>query len=134
MNASAHKFTEAAMVRADFTRNARLSFIGSKILQATGLETERQGSIYQAMWLRLIDNHSPDASAKDQSDHLAISILAVATLAEDAAVAGGSKAAIAAVMRESGQGLDPMIAQNFIRLASSPIFWMALDSAGEARA
>jgi hypothetical protein len=26
------------------------------------------------------------------------------------------------------------LAQSFLRVAASPIFWMALDSAGEARA
>jgi hypothetical protein len=115
-----------------FVRNARASFMGSKIMQSIGVETNRIDAIHNAMMLRLI-NHAAGAPT-DECDQLAARIVAVARVADDAWASGGSKAAMAAVMRESGRSIDPLIAQNFLRLASSAIFWTALDSAAEARA
>jgi hypothetical protein len=121
---------EDAIVSA-FARNARASFMGSKLIQAMGVEAGRLDAVHHAMLLRLIDQ---DAGApQGECDQLAAHIVAVVRLADEALAQGGSKAAMAAVMRESGRGIDPMIAQNFLRLASSPIFWMALGSAGDAR-
>jgi hypothetical protein len=117
-----------------FARNARASFMGSKIMQSIGIETDRLDAVHNAMLLRLIDDEAGASAPKDESDQLAAHIVAVARVADEASASGGSKAAMAAVMRESGRTVDPMIARNFLRLASSPIFWMALDSAGEAQA
>lgn len=90
--------------------------------------------VHNAMWLRILRNSENAEPASNESDALAAKVLAVARTAEKAATAGGSNAALVTVMRESGSSLDPLLAQNFLRLAASPIFWMALDSAGEARA
>ena len=43
-------------------------------------------------------------------------------------VASGPDAAMAEVMRRVGSWLDPKLAETFLRLASSPIFWTALES------
>ena len=130
MSGSAQRILQDNAQRSAFARNARASFIGSKIIQSIGVEVERLDAVHNAMWLRLIDDKA--GAPVGECDQLAAHIVAVARVADDASANGGSKAAIAAVMRESGQSIDPMIAQNFLRLASSPIFWMALDSAGEA--
>ena len=134
MNGFAQKNVHDEAGNGAFARNARASFIGSKIIQSIGVEADRLDSVHNAMMLRLIDDNAVTSSPKDESDQLAWYIVAVARVADAASANGGSKAAMAAVMRESGRTIDPMIAQNFLRLASSPIFWMALDSAGEARA
>ncbi len=132
MNGSAHRIVESQHQSGAFARNARASFMGSKIIQSIGVEPDRLDAVHEAMWLRLIDDKA--ALPSDECDHLAAQIVAVARVADRASASGGSKGAMAAVMRESGRTIDPMIAQNFLRLASSPIFWMALDSAGGARA
>ena len=134
MNGFAQKNVHDEAGNGAFARNARASFIGSKIIQSISVEADRLDSVHNAMMLRLIDDNAVTSSPKDESDQLAWYIVAVARVADAASANGGSKAAMAAVMRESGRTIDPMIAQNFLRLASSPIFWMALDSAGEARA
>ena len=134
MNGFAQKNVHDEAGNGAFARNARASFIGSKIIQSIGVEADRLDSVHNAMMLRLIDDNAVTSSPKDESDQLAWYIVAVARVADAASANGGSKAAMAAVMRESGRTIDPMIAQNFLRLASSPIFWMALDSAGEAQA
>jgi hypothetical protein len=122
---------EDAIVSA-FARNARASFMGSKLIQAMGVEAGRLDAVHHAMMLRLINDDS--GMPQNECDQLAAHIVAVTRIADAALAEGGSKAAMAAVMRESGHSIDPLIAQNFLRLASSPIFWMALDSAGEPRA
>lgn len=43
-------------------------------------------------------------------------------------IAGGSKPAMAEVMRRSGTWLDPSLCNIFLRLASSPVFWTALEA------
>ena len=134
MNGFAQKNVHDEAGNGAFARNARASFIGSKIIQSIGVEADRLDSVHNAMMLRLIDDNAVTSSPKDESDQLAWYIVAVARVADAASANGGSKAAMAAVMRESGRTIDPMIAQNFLRLASSPIFWMALGSAGEAQA
>lgn len=106
--------------------------MGSKIMQSIGVEADRLDAVHNAMLLRLISEDAASLPAKDESDQLAAQIVAVARVADTALAAGGTKAAVAAVMRESGRSIDPMIAQNFLRLASSPIFWMAMDAAGDA--
>lgn len=114
-----------------FATHSRISWIGSKIIQSTGLDEARLDAVHKAMWLRIL---GPATAVKNETEQLAAKIVDVATVAEKAAAAGGSNAAMVAVMRESGGSLDPMLAQSFLRIAASPIFWMALDSAGEARA
>lgn len=114
-----------------FATHSRISWIGSKIIQSTGIDEERADAIHKAMWLRILGNGT---SAQNETEQLAAKIVAVATVAENAAATGGSNAAMVAVMRESGASLDPLLAQIFLRVAASPIFWMALDSAGEPRA
>jgi hypothetical protein len=134
MNGFAQKLPHDSAQGSGFARNARASFMGSKIMQSIGVEADRLDAVHNAMLLRLISEDAASSPAKDESDQLAAQIVAVARVADQASASGGSKAAMAAVMRESGRSIDPMIAQNFLRLASSPIFWMALDSAGEAQA
>ena len=132
MNGFAHQISHDSAHGSAFARNARASFMGSKIMQSIGVEADRLDAVHNAMLLRLIDENSAQSPVKDEADQLAAHIVAVARVADSATASGGSKAAIAAVMRESGRSIDPMIAQNFLRLASSPIFWMAMDSAGDA--
>jgi hypothetical protein len=133
MNGFAQKIPNDSGHSGAFARNARASFMGSKIMQSIGVEANRMDAVHNAMLLRLISEDAASLPAKDESDQLAAHIVAVARVADQALVTGGSKAAMAAVIQESGRSIDPMIAQNFLRLASSPIFWMALDSAGEVR-
>ena len=134
MNGFAQKVVHDDAGNGAFASNARASFMGSKIIQSIGVEADRLDAVHNFMLLRLIDDNAGVSPPKDEADQLAAHIVAVARVADAASANGGSKAAMAAVMRESGRTVDPMIAQNFLRLASSPIFWMALDSAGEARA
>jgi len=134
MNGFAHQIPHDSGQSSAFALNARASFMGSKIMQSIGVEADRLDAVHNAMLLRLISEDDSSAPAKNEADQLAVHIVAVARVAATASANGGSKAAIAAVMRESGLSIDPMIAQNFLRLASSPIFWMAMDSAGDARA
>lgn len=134
MNGFAQKISHDSAKAGGFARNARASFMGSKIMQSIGVEANRLDAVHNAMMLRLISEDGASLPAKDESDQLAAQIVAVARVADTALAAGGSKAAVAAVMRESGRTIDPMIAQNFLRLASSPIFWMAMDAAGDAGA
>jgi predicted metal-dependent TIM-barrel fold hydrolase len=132
MNGSAQRLRHDKAIISAFARNARASYMGSKLIQAMGLEPGRLDAVHHAMMLRLTDEST--SVPQDECDQLAAHIVAVTRVADEASAQGGSKAAMAAVMRESGRSIDPLIAQNFLRLASSPIFWMALDSAGEARA
>jgi hypothetical protein len=113
-----------------YSRESRVSWIGSKLAQSTGLPTERLDGLHHRMWMRILQGDLACTPPRDEIDHLAANIVAVATCAEAASAQGGAKAAISAVMQAAGDGIDPLLAQNFIRLASSPIFWMALDSDG----
>lgn len=117
-----------------FTRNARASYMGSKIIQSIGVEARRLDAVHNAMWLRLVDENAHAAAPIDECDQIAADIVAAVRIAQQASVSGGPKAAIAAVERESGRSINPAIAENFVRLAGSPIFWMAMDSAGVAAA
>lgn len=119
---------EDAIVSA-FARNARASFMGSKLIQAMGVEAGRLDAVHHAMMLRLIDDDA--GMPQNECDQLAAHIVAVTRIADAALAEGGSRAAMAAVMRESGHSIDPLIAQNFLRLASSPIFWMAMETSAE---
>ena len=116
-----------------YSPESRASWIGSKLAQSTGIDVERLGEVHNCIWMRILQADLSDSEPMNEADMLAAKIVGVATLAEKAAATGGPQAAMVAVMRESGGSVDPFLAQNFLRLASSPIFWMALDSAGEAR-
>jgi hypothetical protein len=117
-----------------YSRESRASWIGSKLAQTTGIGIDQLDAVHNYMWLRILQNNAATPTATNEADHLAMHIVKLALLAETAAADGGPKAAMAAVMEASGTEVDPLLAQNFLRLASSSIFWMALDSAGSARA
>lgn len=117
-----------------YSRESRASWIGSKLAQSTGLPVEQLDGLHHRIWMRILQGELATNPPRDEMDQLAAHIVAIATLAEAESALGGAKAAIAAVMRASGVSVDPMLAQNFIRLASSPIFWTAMDPAGESTA
>lgn len=117
-----------------YSRESRASWIGSKLAQTTGIGLEQLDSVHNYMWLRILQSNAAAPIADNEADHLAMHIVKLALLAENAATDGGPKAAMAAVMEASGAEVDPLLAQNFLRLASSSIFWMALDSAGNSQA
>lgn len=116
-----------------YSRESRASWIGSKLAQTTGLGFDQLDSVHNYMWLRILQSNSAAPIADNEADHLAMHIVKLALLAENAAADGGPKAAMSAVMQASGTEVDPLLAQNFLRLASSSIFWMALDSAGSTQ-
>lgn len=115
-----------------YSRESRASWIGSKLAQSTGLPDEQLDELHHRIWMRILQGDLARTPPRDEIDQLAAHIVAIATLAEAESALGGAKAAMAAVMRESGDSLEPMLAQNFLRLAGSPVFWMAMESAGEA--
>jgi hypothetical protein len=118
-----------------FQRNSRATWISSKIAQLVSIEAERLEAVHNHIMLAILaGNDAACSPSANESEQLAAKIVAVARVAETAAALGGSAAAMAAVMRESGRSIDPLLAQNFLRVASSPIFWMALDSVSEAGA
>jgi hypothetical protein len=110
------------------TREARLSWIGSKLAQLIDIDAARLDALHHRMWMRILQSGLEPAAPRNETDQLAIHILAVATLADDVASKDGPKAAMAAVMQASGKTLEPGLAEKFLRLASSPIFWRALQS------
>lgn len=111
------------------SREARIGWIGSKLAQATGIETERLDGLHHRLWMRILQMGLVPAPVRSETDQLAVHILAVAELVENVATKDGPKAAIAAVMQASGRELEPFLADRFLRIASSPIFWLALDRA-----
>ncbi len=115
-----------------YSRESRASWIGSKLAQSTGLPTERLDGLHHRIWMRILQGDLARTPPRDEIDQLAAHIVAIATLAEAESALGGAKAAMAAVMRESGESLEPMLAQNFLCLAGSPVFWMAMESDGKA--
>lgn len=108
------------------TREARLSWIASKLAQLVDVEDNRLDDLHHRMWMRILQSGLEPAAPRNETDQLAIHILAVATLADNFASQSGPQAAMAAVMQASGHSLEPLLAEKFLRLASSPIFWMAL--------
>lgn len=109
-----------------FTREARLSWIGSKLAQLVDVEDNRLDDLHHRMWMRILQSGLEPAAPRNETDQLAIHILAIAILADDVASKEGPQAAIAAVMQAIGHSLEPLLAQKFLRLASSPVFWVAL--------
>jgi hypothetical protein len=110
------------------TREARLSWIGSKLAQLIDIEDARLDHLHHRMWMRILQSGLEPAAPRNETDQLAIHILAVATLADDVAAKDGPQAAMAAVMQASGKTLEPLLAEKFLRLASAPVFWRALQS------
>jgi hypothetical protein len=111
-----------------YSRESRASWIGSKLAQSTGMSNDRLEGLHHRIWMRILQGELACTPPRDETDQLAAHIVAIATLAEAESALGGAKAAIAAVMKESGESLEPMLAQNFLRLAGSPVFWMAMES------
>jgi hypothetical protein len=117
---------KAAEAPRALTREARLSWIGSKLAQLVDIADDRRDGLHHRMWMRILQSGLEPAAPRNEIDQLAIDILAVATLADDVASKDGPQAAMAAVMQASGKTLQPGLAEKFLRIASSPIFWMAL--------
>ena len=114
-----------------YSRESRASWIGSKLAQSTGLDETRLDEVHNRMWMRILQADLSNSAPSNEADQLALQIVKLALMAEKADASGGPKEAMAVVMRASGEEVDPLLAQNFLRLAASPIFWMALGSAGE---
>ena len=113
-----------------FVRDSQIGWIASKIAQSIGVEAGRMDAVHTAIWNCIIGGEASGAP-RTETDQLAIDIVAVARVAGSGHAVGGRTEALAQVMRESGVSLDPMLAQNFMRLASSSIFWIALDSVSD---
>ena len=60
--------------------------------------------------------------------HIGGRIAQLAQIVDVFFIAGGANAAMAEVMRRSGTWLDPKLAETFLLLSSSPVFWTALES------
>lgn len=60
--------------------------------------------------------------------HIGGRIAQLAQVADVFYMTGGANAALAEIMRRSGTWLDPKLAATFMQLASSPVFWTALES------
>ena len=63
-----------------------------------------------------------------QDIHIGGRIAQLAQVVDVFFTAGGPNAAMAEVMRRSGTWLDPKLAETFLLLSSSPVFWTALES------
>lgn len=115
------------------SREARLSWIGSKLAQSVCTDLERLDELHHRMWMRILQDGLAAAPPRDETDQLAVDILAVAMLVERVAAHDGAEAAMAAVKLASGQGIDPALADRFLHLGSALVFWAALDSDRSAR-
>ena len=60
--------------------------------------------------------------------HIGGRIAQLAQIADVFYMTGGANAALAEIMRRSGSWLDPKLAETFVRLASTQLFWTALES------
>ncbi len=60
--------------------------------------------------------------------HIGGRIAQLAQIADVFYMTGGANAALAEIMRRSGSWLDPKLVATFMQLASSPVFWTALES------
>jgi len=127
-SSSQHASATSAEAPRARTREARLSWIGSKLAQLIDVEDTRLDALHHRMWMRILQSGLEPAAPRNETDQLAIHILAVATLADDVAAKDGPQAAMAAVMQASGKTLEPLLAEKFLHLASIPIFWRALRS------
>ena len=110
------------------SREARLSWISSKLAQSLCTDPEKLTELHHRLWMRILQDGLNPVPARDENDQLAVEILAVALLVEKVAANDGAEAAIAAVKLASGQGLAPAVAERFLHLGSALVFWAALDA------
>jgi len=115
------------------SREARLSWIGSKLAQSVCTDEDRLEDLHHRMWMRILQDGLAPVPPRDETDELAVEILAVAKLVEQVATDDGAEAAMAAVKLARGQGLDPALSDRFLHLGSALVFWAALDWNGEGR-
>lgn len=133
MHISQNQFKSDAKQPA-LTREARLSWISSKLAQSLCTDTDRLDELHHRLWMRILQDGLAPVPPRDETDQLAVDILAVAMLVEQVAANDGADAAIAAVKLASGQGLAPAVAERFLHLGSALVFWAALDSDRSAAA
>lgn len=127
MYSSQNHFTSDARQPA-LSREARLSWIGSKLAQSVCTDENRLDELHHRLWMRILQDGLAPVPPRDETDQLAVDILAVAMLVEQVAANDGAEAALAAVKLASGQGIDPALADRFLHLGSALVFWAALDS------
>ena len=108
------------------SREARLSWIGLKLAQAVCTDEDKLKDLQHRMWMRILQNGLAPVPPRDETDQLAVDILAVAMLIEQVAVNDGAEAALAAVKLASGQGIDPALADSVLQLGGALVFWAAL--------
>ncbi len=132
MYASQNQFSSDGK-QASLTREARLSWISSKLAQSLCTDPDKLSELHHRLWMRILQDGLEPVPARDATDQLAVDILAVALLVEQVAANDGAEAAIAAVKLASGQGLAPAVAERFLRLGSALVFWATLDSDRERR-
>ena len=130
MHISQNQFKSDAKQPA-LTREARLSWISSKLAQSLCTDTERLDELHHRLWMRILQDGLTPMPPRDETDQLAVDILSVAMLVEQVAANDGAQAAMAAVKLASGQGLDPALADRFLHLGSALVFWAALDAGGK---
>jgi hypothetical protein len=127
MYASQNQFASDAKQPA-LSREARLSWIGSKLAQSVCTDTDRLNDLRHRMWMRILQDGLAPFPPRDETDQLAVDILTVAKLVEQVSAVDGAEAAMAAVKLASGQGIDPALADRFLHLGSALVFWAALDA------
>lgn len=127
MYSSQHQFTSDVRQPA-LTREARLSWIGSKLAQSVCTDPNRLERVHHRMWMRILQDGLAPVEPRDDIDQLVVDILAVANLVENVATNDGADAAMAAVKLASGQGIDPALADRFLHLGSALVFWAVLDA------
>ena len=108
------------------SREAGLSWIGLKLAQAVCTDEGKLKYLQHRMWMRILQNGLAPVLPRDETDQLAVDILAVAMLIEQVAVNEGAEAALAAVKLASGQGIDPALADSVLQLGGTLVFWAAL--------
>lgn len=126
MYSSQNQFTSDTK-RPALTREARLSWIGSKLAQSVCTDPVRLEDVHHRLWMRILKDGLAPVPPRNENDQLAADILAVAKLVEQVSAVDGAEAAMAAVKLASGQGIDPALADRFLRLGSALVFWAALD-------
>lgn len=127
MYSSQNQFSSNAKKPA-LSREARLSWIGSKLAQSVCADTDRLDDLHHRLWMRILQEGLAPVPLRDEIDRLASEILDVAILVERVASNDGAEAAMAAVKLASGQGIDPALADRFLHLGSALVFWAALDA------
>lgn len=127
MDFSQNQFTSDAKQPA-LSREARLSWIASKLAQSVCTDENRLDELHHRLWMRILQDGLAPVPPRDDTDQLAVDILAVAMLVEQVAANDGAEAALAAVALASGQGVDPALADRFLHLGSALVFWAALDA------